>query len=108
VHTVSYKLTKEMFNRCRMTMPDGRARLKVQYTNAGEKDAALRKYLATENAVIFAPSMDRGVDLMEDKCRIQVIAKCPFPSLGDKQVSSRMHLPGRHRTDDGPRRQVRG
>ena len=94
VHTVSYKLTRELFNRCQMYAPDGSKRLKVQYTNSGEKYGALRKYLASDNAVIFAPSMDRGVDLKDDACRIQVIVKCPFPSLGDKQVSSRMHLPG--------------
>ncbi len=94
VHTVSYALTRELMERCDMRMPDGSRRLKVQYASAREKDAAMRKYLATPNAVIFAPSMDRGVDFKHDACRIQVIAKCPFPSLGDKQVSSRMRLPG--------------
>lgn len=94
IHTVSYKLTKELMQRCQMRTPDGKPRVKVQYTSAREKDYALRKYLATPDAAIFAPSMDRGVDLKDDRCRVQIIAKCPFPSLGDKQVSSRMHLPG--------------
>lgn len=38
--------------------------------------------------------MARGVDLKGDACRVQVIAKVPFPSLADKQVSARMRLPG--------------
>lgn len=94
VHTVSYKLTRELFARCDMRDASGEKRLKVQYTSAAEKQGALRKYLATPNAVIFAPSMDRGVDLKGDKCAVQIIAKCPFPSLGDKQVASRLRLPG--------------
>jgi Rad3-related DNA helicase len=38
--------------------------------------------------------MSRGVDFDGDKCRVQVVAKCPFPNLGDKKISARMHLPG--------------
>ena len=89
VHTVSYALTKRLFDGVRT--PTHR---KVTYTAAREKNHALREYLTHTNAILFAPSMDRGVDLAGDKCAVQVIAKCPFPSLGDKQVSSRLHLPG--------------
>jgi Rad3-related DNA helicase len=35
--------------------------------------------------------MDRGVDLPDDLCKCQVIAKVPYPNLGDKQVSARLH-----------------
>lgn len=38
--------------------------------------------------------MDRGVDLKDDDCRVVVVAKVPFPYLGDKQVSARLHSPG--------------
>jgi Rad3-related DNA helicase len=44
--------------------------------------------------VLVAPSMDRGVDLADDLCRVVVIAKVPFPYLGDRQVSARLHSPG--------------
>ena len=43
---------------------------------------------------MLAPSMSRGIDLPDDLCRVQIIAKCPFPALGDKQIASRLHLPG--------------
>lgn len=89
VHTVSYQLTRFFMDNC---ITPGHP--KFAYENAAGKRLALQKYLATENAIIFAPSMDRGVDLKGDKCAVQVIAKCPFPSLGDKQVSSRLRLPG--------------
>lgn len=89
VHSVSYALTKMLYET--VNVP---GRRKVQYTNAKGKAEALREYLRHENAILFAPSMDRGVDLAGDKCAVQIIAKCPFPSLGDKQVASRLHLPG--------------
>lgn len=94
VHTVSYKLTEMLYKRCQMEAPTGGSRVKVQYRNAAGKDAAMATYLHNENAIMFAPSMDRGVDLKGDKCAVQIIAKCPFPSLGDKQVKSRLGLPG--------------
>lgn len=89
VHTVSYALTRELMGRVDL----GR-RCKVSYTAAREKAGAMDTYLRTPGAVMFAPSMDRGVDLAGDKCEVQIIAKSPFPSLGDKRVAARLHLPG--------------
>jgi Rad3-related DNA helicase len=43
---------------------------------------------------MFAPSLDRGIDLPYDLCGTQIIAKVPFLYLGDKQISARMHSPG--------------
>jgi Rad3-related DNA helicase len=44
-----------------------------------------------EPLVLVSPSMDRGVDLPEEDCRVVIIAKCPFPSLADPQVSRRLY-----------------
>lgn len=88
VHTVSYALARRLNEMVRTP------RRKIVYRSAGGKGDALDEYLATEDAVLFAPSMMRGVDLADDACRIQIIAKCPFPNLGDKQVAARLHAPG--------------
>ncbi len=42
--------------------------------------------------MIVAPSLDRGVDFKGDDCRVQIIAKVPYPYLGDKQIKARMNL----------------
>lgn len=90
VHTVSYDLTRKL--ELELKAKHG---LKVITYGAGkDRDAALQKYKALKGAVLLAPSMERGIDLPDDLCRVQVIAKVPFPSLGDKQISARMHLPG--------------
>jgi len=41
--------------------------------------------------VMISPSMDRGVDLRDDECRVVIIAKCPFPDLGNPQTQKRLY-----------------
>lgn len=92
VHSVSYELTNKILNGLLDVQREGRN--VVSYTNGRQRDGALEKYLAEEGSVLVAPSMDRGVDLPGDACRVQVITKVPYPSLGDQQVSARLHSPG--------------
>ena len=63
------------------------------YSEGRDKQATIRRYLAAEGAVIVAPSMDRGVDLPGDACRVCIVAKMPYMALADVvQVGSRnMH-----------------
>lgn len=88
VHTVSYALAKFL-------MMDARTwgRPRFTYTQAADRDTALREFRTTAGAVLFAPSMDRGVDLRDDDCRVVVVAKVPFPNLGDRQINERLHTP---------------
>lgn len=67
----------------------------LSYSSAAEKDGALEDYLATPAAVLIAPSLDRGIDLPGDMCRVQIICKVPFLNLTDKQVSGRLYGTGR-------------
>jgi Rad3-related DNA helicase len=55
---------------------------------------ALDRYLSRPGSILFAQSMDRGIDLPGEACRVQVIAKIPFPSLGDRRTAARLYLPG--------------
>lgn len=88
VHTVSYALNTYLENHLRQS--DQLFRL-VTYRSSGEKQRAIDTYLANEAAIFLAPSLDRGIDLPGDDCRVIVICKVPFPSLGDKQISARLH-----------------
>lgn len=91
VHTVSFDLTRYLFERLAFGV-DGRKML--AYLSAADRAKALEGYIKTEGAVLLAPSFERGIDLPDDLCRVVVIAKCPFPYLGDKQVSARLHSKG--------------
>jgi len=51
-----------------------------------------RHRLTTEPTVMLSPSMTEGFSLDDDLARFQIIAKMPFPYLGDKQVAAKKDL----------------
>lgn len=85
IHTVSYKLARDLHGYLK-GIPHTRT-----YSNARERELILEWMRRTEGAVVLAPSFDRGVDLPGDYCTVQVVAKVPYPYLGDKQVSARLN-----------------
>ena len=90
IHTVSYDLARHIIMRVRQRIN----RPWFTYNDARERDQALAAYRATERAVMFAPSFDRGVDLKGDDCRVVVVAKMPKPYIGDARVKARANMPG--------------
>jgi ATP-dependent DNA helicase DinG len=84
IHSVSFKLTEYLVER----LPADRV---VTYTSAAGREPALAKYKSIDNGIIVGPSLDRGIDLPGDLCRVQVVCKLPFPYLGDKQISTRLY-----------------
>ena len=86
VHTVSYALAKYLHQRLELELME---RVVLTYLQSQDREPMLGKYLATEGSVLIASSLDRGVDLSDDDTRVIVIAKVPFPYLGDKQVQQR-------------------
>lgn len=100
VHSTSYRLTNRIVEGLD-DLPAGAGatappcyRPVFTYGASSEKDQALTDYLATPAAILVAPSMDRGIDLPGDACRVQIICKVPFLSLSDKQVSARLYGTG--------------
>jgi Rad3-related DNA helicase len=89
VHTVSYALTDYL----RQNLL-GVQRPLFSYGRSEDRDQALTDYLSTPAAILFAPSLDRGVDLPGDACRCQIIVKVPFGNLGDKKISARLYGSG--------------
>lgn len=92
IHSVSYQLTKDLYYELRRTNHGQRLQT---YFNAQDRQDALDRYLAMSNGVLIAPSFDRGVDLPADDCRVIVVAKIPYLSMGDKQVSARLYGQGK-------------
>jgi len=44
-----------------------------------------------EPKVLVSPSMERGIDLPGEECRVIIVTKMPFPDLGDPQINKRVH-----------------
>lgn len=84
IHTVSYKVRDYL----RANLPPNRLLTHATVDRA----AVLDKFkLSNDPLVLLSPSMDRGVDLPDDACRVVVVAKCPYPDLGDPQVKKRVY-----------------
>lgn len=92
IHSVSYKLTKDLYYELRRTTHGNRLET---YFDARDREGALDRYLSKSNGVLIAPSFDRGVDLPADDCRVIIVAKIPYLSVGDKQVSARLFGTGK-------------
>lgn len=88
IHTVSYDLNSALRQRLHVTRPV------YSYGSSAGKQAAIDGYLSHPDAILLAPSLDRGIDLAQDDCRHIIIPKIPFPNIGDKQISSRMYSKG--------------
>lgn len=91
VHTVSYDLAKQTTDYLRARF---RGRTVLTYTRASDREETLRKFRQSPGSVLVASSMDRGVDLPYDECRVVIVAKVPWPNLGDKQVAARVYGTG--------------
>jgi len=85
IHAHSYWLTQQIIERSRY------AKHMVSYAEADERDQALADFKAGKARILVAPSMERGVDLPGDLCRVIIFAKVPFPNLGDPQVKTRLY-----------------
>lgn len=93
IHTVSYDLAKHLTRELVSSLGPTHKRV-VTYTNSRERQPAIDKYLKIDGSVLIAPSLERGVDFRDDACRVVAVCKVPYPNLGDKQVSARMHSKG--------------
>lgn len=94
IHSTSYDLTRYLFEGLCDNGLNMERRI-ICYLSSADKEAALADYLASPGSVLIAPSMDRGIDLPGDACRVQILCKVPFLNLKDKQVSARLYATGR-------------
>jgi Rad3-related DNA helicase len=70
----------------------GSPRFLFQKDFLNDKTKMLEEHDRRQDSVIVAPAMSEGVDLRDERSRFQVIAKIPWPSLGDKLIARRKEL----------------
>ena len=63
-----------------------------RFQNASERSIVVQQFREHRGgAVLIATAMERGIDLPDDLCTVNVILKVPFLSLGDPQVRARLY-----------------
>lgn len=100
IHTVSYQLARDIVGYLNggNLSKEGVNRLVFTYQSGPSitgRDRIVEQWKKDRTpSIMVAPSLDRGVDLPGDLCRVQIIAKVPYPYLGDKKVSARLYSKG--------------
>jgi Rad3-related DNA helicase len=87
IHSGSYENTIKIFN----TLNDINKKRVLIYQGSQEKEQALQQFLKEKNKILMGPSILEGLDLSAEKSRLQIFAKVPYPSLGDKFVKAKMN-----------------
>lgn len=90
IHCHSYKLGDVIFNYLKTTPHAPRI---LYPRKAEEREEAFKKHTGNgAPTVLLSPSMAEGFSLDDDLARFQIIAKMPYPSLGDKQVEAKKDI----------------
>lgn len=89
VHTHSYKLAEQLA----MYSKTGN-RPVYMYEGARDRERVVGEFKGSDAGILFAPSVDRGFDFVGDEARVVVVAKIPFPYLGDRVIGERIGLEG--------------
>ena len=86
IHAVSYDLRNFLMDYMR---PQHHG---LMSHDSKDRAQALERFKSYDRPIAFiSPSMDRGVDLPGDMCRVIIVAKVPYPSLSSPQVNKRLH-----------------
>jgi len=86
IHSGSYDLGNKLLYR----LPKAKQKRIHVYRGTEEKMDSLKKFIETPGNILIGPSLLEGLDLKDDKSRLQIFLKVPYPNLGDKYVSEKM------------------
>lgn len=86
IHAVSYDLRNFLMDYLRPPYHG------LMTHDRNDRAIALERFKGYNRPIAFiSPSMERGVDLPGDLCRVIIVAKVPYPNLGSPQVNKRLY-----------------
>jgi len=87
VHTHSYKLGKAVYDHL---VAEGLGDRVFFPSNSRDRTDAWEMHtVSTAPTILISPSMTEGFNMADDLARWQIIAKVPYPYLGDEQVQAK-------------------
>jgi len=88
IHCHSYALGKRIYDYFRTTSSGSRVLFAAK---ASERSANFNLHrLSPSPTVMLSPSIAEGFSFDDELARFQIVAKVPFPYLGDRQVAAKM------------------
>ena len=88
IHAVSYRLQEAILDLSSFTSQMAYA------PNSKFMASAISDFKQKQKRILLSPSVQRGIDLPNDLCDVIIIAKVPYPSLGDKRIAARTYMKG--------------
>lgn len=86
IHVSSHRLASDIANSV------GSNRLAIVEDFKNRNQMLQHHFDSNADSVLISPSLMQGVDLKDQLSRFQIIAKVPFPNLGDKYISVKKDL----------------
>jgi Rad3-related DNA helicase len=86
IHSGSYELGNKLLYK----LPKAKQKRIHVYRGTEEKMDSLKKFIETPGNILIGPSLLEGLDLKDDKSRLQIFLKVPYPNLGDRYVAEKM------------------
>lgn len=78
IHTVSFKLAKDIYEN---------SNHQNKMLVSGDRSEILDFMSKKDGRILLSPSIVKGYDFKGDLSRFQILAKCPFPFLGDPLIA---------------------
>lgn len=88
IHTGSYSLSKDIYNQ----LPADIRRRIVFYDSSKGKNESITTFKGYAGKILMGPSILEGLSFDDDLSRFCIIAKVPYPSLGDNLVRAKMDI----------------
>ncbi len=88
IHTSSYNLTMKIHQ----NLSHKNKIRSLVYNGSDEKNKMIEFLKNNNSKVLIGPSLTTGIDLKDDMARFTIIAKIPYPNLGDKFIKTKMNL----------------
>ena len=85
IHCHSYKRANNLYQLCKR---NSRSICQKPETRI----ESFEKWQKSKNKVFFSVAMTEGLDLVDDMCRVQILAKVPFLNSTDKVVAKRLKM----------------
>lgn len=91
IHTNSYKQVQDIMNHME---PTNRHRV-LDFSNTNEQKEQLELFMSNygHDKFLIGPTLSEGLSFDDDLCRVQIIAKVPYPDYTDKFVREKKDQP---------------